>query len=252
MIYALANQKGGVGKSTSALNLAAAMVHLIPPGGRVLLVDLDPQCNVTFAAAGEQEFARNVYRLLLDRAPVEEYVVASRIYGVDLIPSHIDLAGAEVELASEIGAQTLLATKLARARLPHRHIILDCPPALGLIVVNALAAADRVLVPVAPGIFALRGLAKLTDTIDQVRERLSRPVQLGGIFLTMVDRTNVSRDTRALLESSFPGKVLETAIPRAVKVEEAHSRHESIATYAPDSPAAAAYLQLAKEVLRRG
>ena len=248
MIVAFANQKGGVAKTTSAVNVAYG---LAAKGHKALLVDADPQANATYALLGAVEPSLTIYDLLINDQPLATCTVATRTPNLSLLPSAIDLAGAEVELLSETGGQTLLRTKLRSAG--YDYIIIDAPPSLGLLCVNCLAAATQVLIPVAVGIFALKGLAQLEATVEKVRSRLDRPdLRIGGVFATLTDGTNVSRDVVAAIKERYGTAAFATAIPRSVRTEEAHSRGMSVIEYAPDSAGAIAYQKLVEEIVARG
>jgi chromosome partitioning protein len=249
---AVANQKGGVAKTTTAVNLAAGLAL---QGYKTLLIDMDPQANATFALMGIKEQRASVYDLLINDVPLDDTIHAIEpVAGLDLVPSNIDLAGAEVELISRVGGQTRLRTKLTEAApdLDYRYIIIDAPPSLGFLTINALAAADEVLIPVSASVFALNGIAMLENTIAQVRRELNCPtLRIAGVLLTLFDNTNVARDVLAETRGYFGDAVFSTVIPKNVKLEEAHSRVESIFTYAGESKGAEAYRELVLEVLSR-
>ncbi|MBI3979747.1 MAG: ParA family protein [Chloroflexi bacterium] len=249
-VWSVANQKGGVGKTTTAVNLAAGLALL---GKRTLLVDLDPQANATFAALGNQDYSPNSYHLLADRTRLAEAVRPGRIPNLSVVPSDIDLAGAEVELISAIGGQTILAGKVEAVAGQFDYVVVDTPPSLGLLTINALSASDRVLVPVSASVFALKGIGRLTDTIEKVRSRLGRPeLEIGGVLVTLWERTNVARDTLGLLREHFGSRICETVVPKNIRLEEAHSRHLSIFEYDDESAGANAYRRLVEEVVARG
>lgn len=248
-ILTFANQKGGVAKTTSAVNVAVglAMLH----NQRVLLVDADPQANATYATIGATEPATTVYDLLINDAGLDMCVMPTRLPNLALLPSSIDLAGAEVELLSETGGQTLLRSKLRGAA--YDYIVIDAPPSLGLLCVNCLAAATEVLIPVAVGVFALKGLGRLEETIAKVRSRLDRAdLRIGGVFVTMADQTNVAKDVTDAIRARYDAIAFDTIIPRSVRTEEAHSRALSVFEHAPGSAGAIAYEQLVKEIVNRG
>lgn len=246
-IYAIAQQKGGVGKTTTALNLGAA---LAAEGHRVLLVDLDPQGALT-AGLGENPpaLARTIYDVLREGELQVSDVLIRTASGCDLVPSNIDLSAAEIQLASEPGRERILAEKLAPLIDAYGFILIDCPPSLGLLTLNALTAAHEVLIPVQTQYFALRGLDLLFQTIEKVRVRINPELRVRGIVPTMVDaRTLHSREVLQELRNTYGQLICNTAIPHTVKIADAQLAAQPIGTFAPSSPAAQAYQQLAREV----
>jgi chromosome partitioning protein len=247
-IYALANQKGGVGKTTTAINLAACLAEA---GERSLVVDLDPQANAT-SGLGERANGTSSYDLL-DGAPLEGLARATRFANLDLVPAKADLAGAVVELARRGDGERYLAQSLAGARERYSFVFLDCPPSLGPLTVNALAAADRVIVPVQAEYLALEGLVQFLETLGIIRRDLNPKLEVSGLLVTMYDeRTRLAQDVEAELREHFPGMVFETVIPRSVRVAEAPSYGLPVTEHAPVSRGAEAYRALTEELDARG
>ncbi len=249
-VIALANQKGGVGKTTTAVNLAA---FLADSGLSLLLIDLDPQGNATSHLGLDKRSAQpNVYHLLRGDAPAERCVLATRRHGLKVIPSNPELAGIEMELAVEPGRETRLKSALASLDETFDLVLIDCPPGLGLLSVNALAAADRVLAPIQCEYFALEGLTQLQETVHLVRRRLNPSLKLWGIVMTMYDgRTNLAVQVVREVHAYFSDILFDTLIPRSVRLSEAPSYGMPIADYDPSSKAAQAYRRLAEEVVQR-
>jgi chromosome partitioning protein len=247
---ACANQKGGVGKTTTVVNLGS---YLALAGDRVLIVDLDPQGNATSGLGFDRNsIDRSIYDAVVDGIGVEELIQPGPIDRLDVVPSAIALAGAELELAPLEGRERRLARQLAGVVGRYDYILIDCPPALGLLTVNALTAADSVLIPLQCEYYALEGLTQLLATLDLVRENLNPPLTISGIVLTMYDaRTNLSADVAAEARRHLGDLVFDTVVPRSVRLSEAPSHGLSIHRYSPDSTGAVAYAALATEIRRR-
>jgi chromosome partitioning protein len=247
-VFALANQKGGVGKTTTAVNLAACLAEA---GAPTLVVDLDPQANAT-SGLGEQANGTSSYDLL-DGAPLEEVVHETRFPNLHLVAARAELAGAVVELAQREDGETFLAPALAPARERYDFVFLDCPPSLGPLTVNALAATDRVLVPVQCEYYALEGLAQLLRSIELVRARLNPRLAVAGMILTMVDgRTRLAADVAAEVRRHFGNLVFDTVVPRSVRLAEAPSHGLPVTAYDRGSAGADAYYRVASELVDRG
>jgi chromosome partitioning protein len=243
-VLVVSNQKGGVGKTTTAISLGAALVEL---GQRVLIVDLDPQANATSGLGIEKNGA--IHRVLLKEQPINESVAHTELEGLDLIPSGPDMAGAEVELVPVMAREFRLRHALRAGASDYDTVLVDCPPSLGLLTVNALAAGDGVLVPVQCEYYALEGLAQLLDTIEAVRQRLNDRLEVLAIILTMEDRRNrLSMQVIDEVHKHFPKLVASTRIPRTVRLAEAPSYGKPISVYDPSSRAAQAYGELAREI----
>jgi chromosome partitioning protein len=248
---ACANQKGGVGKTTTVVNLGA---YLAMATRSVLVVDLDPQGNATSGLGVDKSAVnRSIYDALCDDAAADELVVRTPVEGLDLIPSSLSLAGAEVELAPMTQRERRLARVLEPLTERYDHILIDCPPSLGLLTVNALTAAGSVLVPLQCEYYALEGLSQLVATINLVRDHLNPELGIRGVVLTMFDsRTLLSAEVRDEARRHLDGSVYDTIIPRSVRLSEAPSYGVPIAIYRPDSKGAEAYAALAREFIARG
>ncbi len=250
-VLALCNQKGGVGKTTSTINLGAALAGY---GRKVLLVDLDPQGALSAGlGVASHELDRTIYNLMLERSTqITDVLVPTRVPGMDLIPANIDLSAAEVQLINEVGREHTLARALRPVLHAYDYVLIDCQPSLGLLTVNALACAHGVVIPLAAEFFSLRGVALLVDTIEKVQERINPELGIDGVLVTMFDgRTVHARDVVSMLIQRFGDDVYDTVIARTVKFPETTVAGEPITSYAPTSPAAEAYRALAREVIAR-
>ena len=250
-VMAIINQKGGVGKSTTAINLSAALGEL---GKQVLLVDLDPQGNSSSGLGIEKGQVHNcVYDVLLNDVAIEDVIIPDVGEGLDLVPATINLAGAEVELVSEMARENRLKDAVGSLRGKYDYVFIDCPPSLGLLTVNALVAADKLLIPIQCEFYALEGVTKLLDSMKRVKTRLNPTLDIFGVLLTMYDgRTTLSRQVVEEVRSYFGKTVFTTLIPRTVKLSEAPSFGQPITQYDPSGKGAQSYVNLAKEVVQRG
>jgi chromosome partitioning protein len=248
-VYAIANQKGGVGKTTTAVNLAACIAQA---GRETLLVDLDPQCNATVALGLPKDAEPSIYGCLSGEAALADAVRPSGIERLAVVPSTPELAGANVELPRLPGSETRLRDALAPLRDRYLFTLLDCPPSLGPLTVNALVAADKVIVPVQTEYFALEGLAGLLDTLGLIQRELNPRLTVAGMILTLHDgRTRLAQDVEREVRAHFPELVFETVIPRNVRVGEAPSFGVPVIQHDPECSGSIAYLRLAKEVAAR-
>jgi chromosome partitioning protein len=250
-IIAVANQKGGVGKTTTSVNLSA---YLALEGYRVLLVDCDPQGNASSGLGiNRKKIPYCVYNLLIDGMEIKKVLCQTRINNLVILPATIQLAGAEVELANRPGREFILSQALQPARDEYDYIILDCPPSLGLLTINALTAGTSVLIPLQCEYYALEGLSQLMDTIQLVKSRLNPSLRVEGILFTMFDgRTNLAIQVVDEVKRHFHKEVYHTVIPRNVRLSEAPSHGKPIALYDPRSKGAEVYRDLAREVIERG
>ncbi|UNX56374.1 AAA family ATPase [Georgenia sp. TF02-10] len=251
-VIAMCNQKGGVGKTTTTINLGAALAEY---GRKVLLVDFDPQ-GAASAGLGVNghELDRTIYNLLMEpRGDVREIIEHTAVDGLDLVPANIDLSAAEVQLVSEVAREQALARVLRPVLDDYDVVLIDCQPSLGLLTVNALTAAHGVIIPLEAEFFALRGVALLVESIERVQDRINPRLRIDGILATMVDlRTLHSREVIDRVREAFGEKVFDTMIARTVKFPDASVATEPITTYAPAHPGAEAYRRLARELVARG
>ena len=249
-IIAFANQKGGVGKTTTCINLAADIALM---GKRVLIVDMDPQGNATSGVGIEKKpDTKTIYNIIDGDAFVHEVILPTYIEGLDIIPATVDLAGAEIDLVQMSSREKIVKNILGRIKNNYDFIMIDCPPSLGLLTVNALTSADSIIIPIQCEFYALEGLSQLMNTVRLIKHHLNPSLDVEGVVLTMKDsRSNLVSEVSQEIIKFFGKKVFETAIPRNVRLAEAPSHGESIITYEPGSKGAMAYLSLTEEILKR-
>jgi len=250
-VLAITNQKGGVGKTTTAINLSACLALYKK---RVLLLDIDPQGNTSSGIGlNRTKIQRCIYDVLINQAPIKEIIMNSQIKNLDVLPSTIQLAGAEIELVNYISRENRLKHALKTIKDNYQYIIIDCPPSLGLLTLNSLTAADTIIIPIQCEYYALEGIGQLLNTINLVKENLNFSLEIEGILFTMYDsRTNLSRDVVNEVRKYIKGRIFNSIIPRNVRVSEAPSYGKPVVIYDKNSKGAIAYRKLAKEVMSNG
>lgn len=250
-VISISNQKGGVGKTTTTVNLAA---FLAEKGKKVLIIDIDPQGNAGFGiGVNAEEIETTIYEVLIDEIPIEEAIFQSEIQGLSIIPSNIHLSAAQVNLLDMDGKEFVLRNKLKGIRDFYDYILIDCPPSLGVLTLNSLVAADSVLIPLQCEYYALEGLSQLLRIVVMVQERLNKTLKIEGVVLTMFDtRTNLAAQVVSDVRDYFKDKVFNTIIPRNVKLSEAPSFGKPIGLYDKACPGSLSYEKLAQEVLNNG
>ena len=249
-VFAVVNQKGGTGKTTTAVNLAACLAD---SGKRVLLIDIDPQSNATSGMGIVKSGIRSTYDVLINGASIAESTVVTSVNGLQLIPSSLNLAGAELELIPRLSRETVLRDRISSIRSQFDYILIDAPPSLGLLTLNALAAADSTIVPIQCEYYALEGVSQLLKTIDLVRNNLNTDIDIGMVVMTMYDnRVRLNQQVVEEVRSVFKDKVAKQLIPRNVRIAEAPSHGKPVTVYDPRSRGALAYREVAQEILRNG
>lgn len=250
-IIAIANQKGGVGKTTTSVNLSACLAHL---GKKVLLIDTDPQGNATSGVGvNKGDVQQCIYDILIDDVDIHDVILPTNVENLEIVPATISLAGAEIELVSTISREVRMKHAIQKIKEEYDYVIIDCPPSLGLLTINALTASDSILIPVQCEYYALEGLSQLLSTIRLVQKHLNEDLMIDGVLLTMFDaRTNLGIQVIEEVKKYFQDKVYKTVIPRNIRLSEAPSHGEPIIVYDSKSRGAEMYVELAKEVVHNG
>ncbi|KRL00825.1 ParA family protein [Liquorilactobacillus capillatus] len=248
IVIALANQKGGVGKTTTSVNLGACLAEL---GKKVLLIDSDAQGNATSGVGiHKAKIEKDIYDVLVNEYPIAETIIPSSRPGLDIVPATIQLSGAEIELTSQMARESRLLDAIKQIKNNYDYILIDCPPSLGLLTINAFSASDSILIPVQSEYYALEGLSQLMNTIRLVQKHFNPSLKIEGVLMTMLDaRTNLGTQVVAEVQNYFKNKVYKTVIPRNIRLSEAPSHGKAIIDYDPNSRGAKEYMSLAKEVL---
>lgn len=247
MIFSVINQKGGVAKTTTTVNVAAVWAKR---GLKVLMIDLDPQSSATKAIFGDQEFDKTIYDVLVNKLSADQAIVKSEKFGFDVIPSEIMLSGLDIQIATHFGRERLLKKKLESVRKRYGAIIIDCPPSLGLITVNALMASKEIIIPICPEYFSAKGIDLILQTINNLRIGLGHRIDVKGIVITRYKHRKIATQVISQIKKSYGIKIFNDYIPDAIAVEEAHHAHMPIIDYSPSNKAAIAYDELSKELIK--
>ena len=244
-VVSVINQKGGVAKTTTALNVAASWAR---QGKKILLIDLDPQSSATRAIFADREFDRTIYDVIMSQAAIEDVIVRSEDFGIDVIPAEIMLSGIDVQLAAHFGREQILRRKLEPIMRRYDSILIDCSPSLGLMTVNALLASKDIIIPICPEYFSMKGIDLILETLQNIRTGLGHRVEVRGVVITRFRDRKVAKDVIQRVRDQYDLHVYSSYIPDNIAVEEAHHRHFPVLKHAPNSPAAKAYMQLAQEL----
>ena len=247
MIFSVINQKGGVAKTTTTVNVAAVWAR---KGLKVLMIDLDPQSSATKAVFGDQEFEKTIYDVLVNKLPTDQAIVESEKFGFDVIPSEIMLSGLDIQIATHFGRERLLKKKLESVRRRYDAIIIDCPPSLGLITVNALMASREIIIPICPEYFSAKGIDLILQTINNLKVGLGHKISVKGIVITRYKHRKIAIQVISQIKESYDIKIFDDYIPDAIAVEEAHHAHVPIIEYSPSNKAAIAYDELSRELIK--
>ncbi len=245
-VTSVINQKGGVAKTTTSINIAAAWAKT---GKRILLIDLDPQSSATKSVFGDQEFDRTIYDVIVSQTSAEEAIVKSDSFGLDMIPGEIMLSGIDIQLAPQFGRESFLKRKLKNIHRKYDEVIIDCSPSLGLLTINALMASKEIIIPICPEYFSLKGIELILDTVRNIRTGLGHKVNVRGVVITRYKNRKIAHEVIEQVQKQYKLKVFKDYIPDSIAVEEAHHNHLPVFEYAPRSPASKAYLNLSKGLL---
>lgn len=244
-IISIINQKGGVAKTTTSVNVAAAWSQT---GKKILLIDLDPQASATKSIFGEKDFDKTIFDVLINKLPPEEAVIHSDVFGIDVIPSEILLSGVDIQIAAHFGREKILKQKLEIIKKKYDATIIDCPPSLGLLTINALMASRDIIIPICPEYFSLKGIELILETLSNIRTGLGHKINVRGIIISRFRDRKIAKTTIDEIKDIYGLKIFENYVPDNIVVEEAHHKHLPVTQFAPKSTAAKAFLSLAKEV----
>jgi chromosome partitioning protein len=245
-IVSVINQKGGVAKTTTSLNVAASWAQM---GRKVLLIDLDPQSSATKAVFGDREFDNTVYDVVMGKLPAEQAIVHSDEFGIDVMPAEILLSGIDIQLAAHFGRERILRRKLEFIKDKYDSILIDCSPSLGLMTINALMASEDIIIPICPEYFSLKGIDLILETLQNIRTGLGYKIGVKGVVITRFRERKVAREVIRQVREKYGLHVYGNFIPDNIAVEEAHHEHSPVSKYSPSCPASRAYTELSKELL---